>query len=84
MPKHRLLGLALAAGLLAATAEAATPPNSPGKWQIPIATKTLPNGLTVVVSEDHSAPTFGLCSSTRSASVSSRRAGRDSPTSSST
>ena len=23
--------------------------------------KTLPNGLTVVVSEDHSAPTFGLC-----------------------
>ena len=23
--------------------------------------KKLPNGLTVVVSEDHSAPTFGLC-----------------------
>ncbi len=30
-------------------------------WQLPIATKTFPNGLTVVVSEDHSAPTFGLC-----------------------
>jgi zinc protease len=30
------------------------------RWQIPVATKTLPNGLTVVVSEDHSAPTFGM------------------------
>ncbi|MGI8962073.1 MAG: M16 family metallopeptidase [Bryobacteraceae bacterium] len=30
-------------------------------WQVPIAIKKLPNGLTVVVSEDHSAPTFGLC-----------------------
>ncbi|MCI0402484.1 MAG: insulinase family protein [Acidobacteria bacterium] len=30
------------------------------QWQVPIVTRKLPNGLTVVVSEDHSAPTFGL------------------------
>ncbi len=31
------------------------------EWKPPTAMKKLPNGLTVVVSEDHSAPTFGLC-----------------------
>ena len=30
-------------------------------WSVPIAQKKLKNGLVVVVSEDHSAPTFGLC-----------------------
>src|SRR5262252_3704286 len=30
-------------------------------WKVPVAMKTLPNGLKLVVSEDHSAPTFGLC-----------------------
>ncbi len=30
-------------------------------WKPPTSMKKLPNGLTVVVSEDHSAPTFGLC-----------------------
>jgi zinc protease len=30
-------------------------------WNVPIAQKKLKNGLVVVVSEDHSAPTFGLC-----------------------
>lgn len=30
-------------------------------WKVPIASRTLSNGLVVVVSEDHSAPTFGLC-----------------------
>jgi zinc protease len=30
-------------------------------WQVPLASKKLPNGLVVVVSEDHSAPTFGIC-----------------------
>lgn len=30
------------------------------EWKPPTAMKKLPNGLTVVVSEDHSAPTFGL------------------------
>ena len=31
------------------------------EWKAPTAMKKLSNGLTVVVSEDHSAPTFGLC-----------------------
>ena len=31
------------------------------EWKAPTAMKKLFNGLTVVVSEDHSAPTFGLC-----------------------
>lgn len=31
------------------------------EWKAPTAMKKLANGLTVVVSEDHSAPTFGLC-----------------------
>ena len=30
-------------------------------WNVPAVTKTLANGLKVVVSEDHSAPTFGVC-----------------------
>jgi zinc protease len=43
----------LALGLL--QARAAT------NFSIPLQQKTLANGLTVIVSEDHSAPTFGLC-----------------------
>ncbi len=31
------------------------------EWKAPTSMKKLGNGLTVVVSEDHSAPTFGLC-----------------------
>lgn len=31
------------------------------QWSPPTAMKKLPNGLTVVVSEDHSAPTIGVC-----------------------
>ncbi len=31
------------------------------EWKAPTAMKKLSNGLTVAVSEDHSAPTFGLC-----------------------
>jgi len=31
------------------------------EWKVPTAMKKLGNGLVVVVSEDHSAPTFGLC-----------------------
>ncbi len=34
-------------------------------WKVPAVTRKLPNGLVVVVSEDHSAPTFGLCISYR-------------------
>jgi len=31
------------------------------QWKAPTRLKKLANGLTVVVSEDHSAPTFGVC-----------------------
>lgn len=31
------------------------------EWKAPTSMKKLPNGLTVVVSEDHSSPIFGLC-----------------------
>ena len=31
------------------------------QWKAATAMKTLPNGLKIVVAEDHSAPTFGLC-----------------------
>jgi zinc protease len=34
-------------------------------WKVPAVMKKFPNGLVVVVSEDHSAPTFGLCISYR-------------------
>lgn len=30
-------------------------------WKVPAVTRTLQNGLKIVVSEDHSAPTFGIC-----------------------
>jgi zinc protease len=44
--------------LTAATAVSAAAP--PPGWKIPVEVKKLANGLTVVVSEDHSAPTFGI------------------------
>src|SRR5271169_710597 len=31
------------------------------KWQSPTQTRKLANGLVVIVSEDHSAPTIGIC-----------------------
>jgi zinc protease len=37
------------------------PASAATKFSIPLEQRTLPNGLTVIVSEDHSAPTFGLC-----------------------
>ena len=48
---------------VAATASAGAAP-APG-WRIPVETKVLANGLTVVVSEDHSAPTFGISTAYR-------------------
>jgi zinc protease len=36
-------------------------PTGAQQWKAPTTMKKLANGLTVVVSEDHSAPTFGLC-----------------------
>ena len=46
-------------GFLLSTALGAVPLRA--DWKVPIASRTLSNGLVVVVSEDHSAPTFGLC-----------------------
>src|SRR5512140_3592633 len=54
-----LLFVALSSTAIA-QARPAAPAASSG-WTVPTAMKTLPNGLRVVVSEDHSAPTFGLC-----------------------
>ncbi|XHS78780.1 M16 family metallopeptidase [Burkholderiaceae bacterium UC74_6] len=48
--------IATAALSLSAAAFAA----SPDQWTVPVATKKLSNGLTVVVSEDHSAPIVGV------------------------
>jgi len=55
----QLLALAL---FIPATAGAAPPAAG---WKIPIEVKKLPNGLTVVVSEDHTAPTFGMSTAYR-------------------
>jgi zinc protease len=58
LPRNALLFLVPAtvlAALSVSSARAAT------NFSIPLQQKTLANGLTVVVSEDHSAPTFGLC-----------------------
>lgn len=46
-----LVSLSLTAPVLAADSDT---------WEIPISVKTLDNGLTVVVSEDHSAPVIGV------------------------
>jgi predicted Zn-dependent peptidase len=42
-------------------AAAVSYPASAQQWKAPTSMKKLSNGLIVVVSEDHSAPTFGLC-----------------------
>ena len=55
-PRFRILVLFIA---VSATAAAA----AEQEWKTPVVMKRLSNGLTVVVSEDHSAPTFGLCMS---------------------
>lgn len=57
------LALALAGALALAVsgpgpAEAAAPKGT--DWRLPVSVRKLPNGLTVVVSEDRSSPTFGI------------------------
>jgi len=52
----KCVGLAVALVAIAAGATAVELPD----WHVPTVVKKLPNGLTVVVSEDHSAPTFGI------------------------
>jgi predicted Zn-dependent peptidase len=43
-----------------AFAQQGKPPAGLSSWKIPAAVKVLKNGLTVIVSEDHAAPTFGI------------------------
>ncbi len=52
--------LACLGSLFFLVATLAAAPNAQ-PWKVPAVMKTLSNGLVVVVSEDHSAPTFGLC-----------------------
>src|SRR2546427_4046914 len=59
---RRIFPLLAVALLVPATAGAAPPAAG---WKIPIEAKKLPNGLTVVVSEDHTAPTFGMSTAYR-------------------
>jgi predicted Zn-dependent peptidase len=49
----------LGIGGLAFAASAAHEANM-DRWEVPVATKKLSNGLTIVVSEDHSSPTVGV------------------------
>lgn len=55
-PKITLVLAGLALSLSAAAAFAA----DVDRWQVPVASKKLSNGLTVLVSEDHSSPTVGV------------------------
>jgi zinc protease len=57
MKRVSLPALALAVAL--ALPVAAEPPAAVS-WKLPVFVKKLPNGLTVVVSPDHSTPTFGI------------------------
>jgi predicted Zn-dependent peptidase len=53
----------LVVGVLCAsvsTWSAAAPTDAVDSWQLPVTVTTLPNGLTLVVSEDHSSPTVGI------------------------
>ncbi|KRB06704.1 pitrilysin family protein [Lysobacter sp. Root690] len=52
----------LLAGLTTITTAAFAPASAAesDRWQVPVAVKKLDNGLTVVVSEDHSSPTVGV------------------------
>jgi zinc protease len=55
-----LRALAAALALSCAAGALGAPPAKSAQWRIPTEVKKLANGLTVVVSEDHSSPTFGL------------------------
>jgi predicted Zn-dependent peptidase len=54
--RRRPLAVLIAGLMLFASASAA----ETDRWNLPVAAKTLGNGLTVVVSEDHSSPTVGI------------------------
>jgi predicted Zn-dependent peptidase len=54
--RRPVLAFLLAACLFAGSSLAAPPSG----WKLPVEIRTLKNGLTIVVSPDHSAPTFGI------------------------
>jgi zinc protease len=56
----RRAALVLSAALLALPLHAKPGADRPDVWQIPVHTKTLANGLTVIVSPDPSSPTVGI------------------------
>lgn len=56
-PYIRLAVAGLCAGLLAACAAPAEKPEDMNRYQVPVRYHTLDNGLKVVISEDHTAPT---------------------------
>jgi zinc protease len=60
MTMARTVAPLLALALLGPATTGAAPPGRLAGWKIPVESRTLGNGLTVVVSEDHSSPTFGL------------------------
>ena len=51
------VGICFLAFLLGQT----VPAPSKHSWEVPLVERKLANGLTVIVSEDHTSPTFGLC-----------------------
>jgi predicted Zn-dependent peptidase len=56
MRRGLILGLLVAVPAVRLSAA----PSRADQWKLPLAVKTLDNGLTIVVSEDHSSPTFGI------------------------
>ena len=58
--RMRYFALALAGMVVATPALAADGVPASDQWNVPVAVRTLDNGLTVVVSEDHSSPTVGV------------------------
>ena len=62
---HRFFPLLLAVLIPVTAGAAPARPVAATGWQIPIEVKKLPNGLTVAVSEDHTAPTFGMSTAYR-------------------
>ncbi len=62
---HRIFRLLLAVLIPVTAGAAPARPVAATGWQIPIEVKKLPNGLTVAVSEDHTAPTFGMSTAYR-------------------
>jgi predicted Zn-dependent peptidase len=62
MPTLSALAATTAAAMvwLCTATAALAAPASPDDWQLPVTVTTLPNGLTLVVSEDHSSPTVGI------------------------